>query len=200
MTAPDETWEDSQRLEADFWGACQNTFTEELKQLVYMDRMGFKRIHDGRGPYNWDGRGKSYIDIGGGPTSVVLKMVNATKRTVVDPCYYPDWVFARYHTCGIEVHRQKGEAIWVEPALLAFPYDVALIYNCLQHTESPDIIVSKARAIAAEIHMFEWIDLPAHPGHPHCLTEALLQEWTGQKGKTETFNGLNECFGRAWYC
>ena len=30
------------------------------------------------------------------------------------------------------------------------------------------------------------------------LTEALLDEWTGQKGRTIVLNGQHECYGKAW--
>ena len=125
----DETWKDSQRLEAGFWGTCANTYGEETKQLLYMDRMGFKASHDGKSPFSYDGGGLSYLDIGGGPVSVLLKFRNARRKMVIDPCLYPLWIYERYEEEGIEYLGAPGE-VAVLPDV-----DVALIYNVLQHGE-----------------------------------------------------------------
>jgi hypothetical protein len=46
--------------------------------------------------------------------------------------------------------------------------------------------------------LFEWIDIPAHDGHPHELTEASLNEWIGQKGNVITL-AESGCYGKAYY-
>ena len=208
-----ETWKDSQRLEAGFWGTCANTYGEETKQLLYMSRMGFKASHDGKSPFSFDGGGLSYLDIGGGPVSVLLKFRNAYKRVVLDPCQYPDWVYARYRADGIECIVLSAEDAIVPdesppnrccgtgPGMgLYMPrIDVALIYNVLQHVSDPQKVIENALRATRTLHMFEWVDMPAHPGHPHCLTQGKLEAWTGLKGAVEQFNGINECYGRAWY-
>ena len=188
-----ETWEESQKLEAGFWGTCANTYGEETKQLLYMNRMGFETIHNGKSPFSYNGHGLSYLDIGGGPVSVLLKFCNASRRIVVDPCPYPKWVYDRYKEEGIECVVCSGE---VEDLLSV---NVAFIYNVLQHVRDPQKVIENALRTTKILHMFEWINLPAHPGHPHCLTQANLESWTGFRGKVEQFNGTNECYGRAWY-
>jgi hypothetical protein len=190
-----ETWEDSQKVEAGFWGTCANTYGEETKQLVYMKRMGFSATHDGRSPFSYDGKGLSYLDIGGGPVSVLLKFRNARQRIVVEPCSYPFWVYGRYRAEGIEFFQVTGEDLDVT----RFPVDVALIYNVLQHVRDPKKVVRNAMEVSQTLHMFEWIDLPPHPGHPHCLTKEALEHWSGQKGTVEQFTGHNECYGKAWF-
>lgn len=182
-------------LEMRFWGNCSNTFGEELKQLVYLDRMGFHPSPTWRSPVSFDGGGKSYLDIGGGPCSVLLKFENAPRRAVVDPGDYPSWVATRYAQCSIIYVRSRGEEI----GDLTYPtFDVALIYNCLQHVEDPERIVRNAKTVAKGLKIFEWIDIPPHEGHPWMLTEALLNEWTGRKGTVEEMNESG-CVGRAWY-
>ena len=189
----DETWKDSQRLEAGFWGTCANTYGEETKQLLYMDRMGFKASHDGKSPFSYDGGGLSYLDIGGGPVSVLLKFRNARRKMVIDPCLYPLWIYERYEEEGIEYLGAPGE-VAVLPDV-----DVALIYNVLQHVSDPQKVIANALRSAKTLHMFEWVDMPPHAGHPHCLTQEKLEAWTGLRGKVEQFNGINECYCRAWY-
>lgn len=186
-------------LEMRFWGDCSNTFGEELKQLVYLDRMGFQSISTWRSPVSFDAGGKSFIDIGGGPCSALLKFENAGRRIVVDPGDYPSWVAHRYAQCKIIFTRGRGEDLLDYFTQLSLPtFDVALIYNCLQHVDSPERIIRNAKTVARELKMFEWIDIPPHDGHPWMLTESLLNEWTGQKGTVEEMNE-GGCVGRAWY-
>lgn len=194
-----ESWEDSQKEELSFWGDCADTYGEETKQLVYMRHMGFVQCHTWRSPVAFDGHGQSFIDIGGGPVSVLLKFINTSRRVVIDPCNYPPWVAHRYADCGIHFWRTAGEAFTPEAALLlAVKPDMALIYNVLQHTVDPERIIKNAIAVAKQLRMFEWIDMPPHPGHPHMLTEANLNLWTGRRG---TVGFINErgAVGKAWW-
>ena len=181
-------------LESRFWGDCSNTYGEETKQLLYLQLMGFQRVPTWRTQYAFDGEGKSYIDIGGGPCSVLLKFDNRSGM-VVDPAQYPAWVSHRYWDAGLNFFRHRGEDF---PMPVNVKYHTALIYNCLQHCDDPAKVIANARACANELVMFEWIDMPPHEGHPHMLTEALLNEWTGQKGRVFDLKGQSECYGRAW--
>jgi hypothetical protein len=185
-----------QALEMDFWQGCRNTFGEETKQLLYLRKMGFPLAPTWRSPYSFDAKGKSFIDFGGGPVSVLLKFDNLERSLVVDPAPWPDWVRARYEASKINLLSISAEDYDFGLGQL---FDVALVYNCLQHTQDPEKIVKNALASAKELRLFEWIDLPAHPGHPHCLSAADLERWTGKKGTTVQLNGENECTGRAWY-
>ena len=193
-------WEEAQRSEAQFWGQCLNTFCEETKQLTYLDRMGFRKYHDGRGPFAFDAKGKSFIDIGGGPCSALLKFNNLGQSAVMDPCLYPDWVYYRYRAAGITVLRQPAEDLnWPLEGSRVGLFDVALIYNCLQHTIDPERIIRNARAASLEVHIFEWVNIPSHKGHPQELTQSDLERWAGCRGTLETFVGQNECYGQAWF-
>lgn len=186
-----ESWRKAQEWEGSWWGNCCNVFGEEYKQLLYADRMGLEFFHDGKSPYNIDLRGKSVIDIGGGPSSLLLKCVNFSKAAVVDPMPMPDWVIARYVMANIAVLPEKGESLlWTE-------CDECWVYNVLQHTEDPALVIKSARR-AALIRIFEWIDTPVNVGHLHTLTEAKLNEWLGGEGKVEMVN-QNNCRGKAYY-
>lgn len=192
-------------LEKRFWSDCTRSLGEELKQISYLSRMGFPLVETWRSPFNYDAKGRSIIDIGGGPCSVLLKMENRGEEfLVVDPGDYPEWVDARYATAKIEVIGFPAEELldrtWGHLRLNVAPYDLALIYNCLQHCADPQKVVANARVASDDrLAMFEWIDLEPHEGHPHKLTREALNEWTGRTGVVEEFRGENGLWGRGWY-
>jgi hypothetical protein len=142
--------------------------------------------------YAFDVQGRSILDIGGGPTSMMLKCLNLKEGLVVDPLNYPEWTRQRYAIKNISVIVAPGED------LDESGWDEVWIYNCLQHTDDPRQIIENARAAAPVLRIFEWIDVPAHPGHPHELTEAKLNEWCGGKGGTVTL-AERGCYGKAYY-
>lgn len=172
-----QDWSKEQAFEADWWGDCCNTFGEELKQLAYARVMGIYP-GDWRGGDHWpvyDFGGTAVLDVGGGPNSMLLKADNFTFGVVVDPCSYPQWVSGRYAIHDI-VHRRE----LAEDELPRFQdqaFDIALIYNVLQHTLNPERIVREMTRVAKRIHLFEWVDTPPHPGHPHTLRSEDLASW-----------------------
>lgn len=185
-------WNNAQKWESDWWGNCANTLTEDLKQMTYARLMGLQFVnHDGH--LVIDLQGKSVVDIGGGPTSILLKCINFSNAVVVDPCDYPNWTTERYKTAGIKVNKQTGENIDV-----SINFDDVWIYNCLQHTIDPEKIINNARKIGEKLRIFEWIDEPTNAGHPHMLTESNLNRWIGQSGLAVQLSE-NECFGKAYY-
>lgn len=188
------TWKDDQEFERNWWGDCSNTFTEETKQLTYGYKMGLQVYSNaGKWPcYNLNG--KSVLDIGGGPVSMLLKCENrGPDCTVVDPCAYPVWIDERYASAGIRYIQDRGEN-----QLLNRKWNEAWIYNVLQHTEDPELIIYNARSVAPVVRIFEWIDIPAHEGHPQELKEEDLNKWLGGEGTTEWLNE-NGCHGRAYF-
>ncbi len=171
-------WTASQRWERDWHGNCANSLGEEIKQIAYAERMGLTFAHDGKTPYTIPMTG-SVVDIGGGPYSLLLKVVGRGRKVVVDPLEFPLWVYERYKAAGIDVLAVRGEDMRLEG------FDEAWIYNVLQHTEDPRRIVENACRAARVVRVFEWIDMPATPTHPQELTEAKLNAWLGGKGQTE---------------
>lgn len=180
----------AQEWERAWWGNCANTLGEEEKQLVYARLMGIEFHHDGKTPYAIDLNGKSVIDIGGGPASLLLKAANG-KMTVIDPCDYPEWVADRYAAAGIVFHRMRGEDI------SEGQFDEAWIYNVLQHVNDPAAVAENARRIARVVRVFEWISVPQSPGHPHVLTQQNLERWFGGHGDVVQLNE-NGCVGTCW--
>jgi len=165
-------WDKEQMFEADWWGDCTNTLGEQLKHLTYSRLMGMPIVNEG-GKYAIHQEGRDILDIGGGPCSMLL-YTRANKRTVVDPCPYPDWTKARYEAAGIELVRAPAEEFESKHV-----YDEAWCYNVLQHTQDPQQVIDVMLNSACMIRMFEWVDIPPHPGHPHELKSRKLVEWGG---------------------
>jgi len=182
------TWEADQRFEHEWWGTCQNTYGEETKQLIYAKLMGLVATHDGNSPFSFDMNGKSILDIGGGPSSLLLKCRNLKEGWVMDPCPYPRWVAERYNAARIIYMQLRGETLGPKA-------DEVWIYNVLQHTQDPEKIIKNARKLAPVIRIFEWINIPPHEGHPHMLTYENLNQWLGHKGLVGDLNGEGNCHG-----
>lgn len=192
-----DEWKEAQKWEKEWHGDCVNSFHEERKQFVYANRMGLDEFkYDDFGRINYNFGDRTVIDIGGGPYSLLLKS-SAKFRTVVDPCQYPDWVLARYKETGIYFCKVPAETINIFD-LKVKQYDIALIYNCLQHVIDPEKIIANVRKIAKEIRIFEWIDHGVSAGHLHNLKEDKLNLWLHGRGKVEQVNEIG-CRGKAYY-
>ena len=181
--------------EIEFWGDCSNTFHEEEKQLIYASRMGLYASKHGAHPPTFDIGGRSIIDIGGGPVSLLLKCVNRSKCAVVDPIIpeLPSWVFHRYFNSGIDVMSIRAEAL---PHDLSF--DEAWIYNVLQHVDDPGCVIRNALIVAKTVRIFEWIDIPAYEGHPNELRRDDLNRWFNGFGYVHQVNESG-AVGTAYY-
>ena len=173
--------ETAQEFERVWWGDCANTFGEEAKQLTYAPLMGLINTpRDGKWPV-YDLEGKSVLDLGGGPCSMLLKTVNGSTRVVVDPCSFPVWVGTRYAFSGITHLRESAEEFRTTER-----FDECWIYNVLQHVVDPQRVIETATRYASVLRIFEWIDMPPAEGHPHTLKAHLLDEWIGGgHGKTQ---------------
>lgn len=187
------------KFEESFWGDCTNTYSEEKKQFTYARFMGIQMVpHEYT--YYYTG-GKRILDIGGGPTSLLLKALDLKKAgrnsAVIDPIQYPKWCMDRYAMKGVDYIADYGENV-----LKHFPvkhdFDEVWIYNCLQHVTDPSIILDAAKHAAPVLRIFEWIDIPSHEGHPQMLTKEKMDAWIGQEGHTVQVYE-NKCVGRAYY-
>lgn len=134
---------------------------------------------------------------------MLLKTVNGGRLDIVDPCSYPVWVSMRYHEAGIGLYEMPAEGFASDA-----PYDECWIYNVLQHVESPRDVLETAKRHARILRVFEWLDTPPSPGHPHMLLAPQLDIWIngvnldgddrGGKGKTERVD-LNGAVGHCYY-
>ena len=175
-------------FEKDFWGDCCNTFGEDRKHYTYGNLMGLS--FDGFISYN--AHNKKILDIGGGPTSILLKTYNLAKGKVCDPVDYPQWTKDRYACKNIDVQVVGGEDIDETG------WDEVWIYNVMQHCEDPEKIIKNALRAAKVLRIFEWIDIPPHEGHPHTLTQQFLEDCIGQTGNVRLLNE-NGCEGKCFY-
>ncbi len=170
-------WKDDQKWEARWWGNCLNVYGEETKQRHYAKCMGLTELSNSQFSFYYDLAGRSVLDIGCGPTSLLLKCVNFGKAMAVDPLPYPAWVGERYKHAGVEYALVKGEDIDDEG------FDEVWIYNVLQHVEDPVAIINNAMRAGKIIRLFEWLEIGVAPGHPWNLLEDQMNEWLGGTGK-----------------
>lgn len=194
-----------QAWEGEWWGACTNSFGEEAKQISYAHRMGLVNTPQyGKWPV-YDLNGYSVLDLGGGPSSLLLKCVNGW-GAVVDPCPYPDWVADRYAAAGQHNHPEYEAAtiFYYQQTAEEFlnPYDAKLseawIYNVLQHVEDPEKVIATARASAHLLRIFEWVETETNVGHPHSLHAHKLNDWLGGEGAVEMIDE-NGAVGLCYY-
>ena len=185
---------EAQAWEKLWWASCNfSTFGEEAKQLTYANLMSLvNEPREGKWPV-YDLAGKSVIDLGGGPVSMLLKTVNGGTLTVVDPCPYPEWVGARYEAAGITQYEEGAEGFARDGG-----YDEAWCYNCLQHVESPEAVIATARRCAKRLRIFEWIETETNVGHPHSLHADELNRWIGGVGTVGMVNE-NGAVGLAYW-
>ncbi len=171
------SWENDQKWELDWWGTCLNTWGEEQKQRRYAECMGLIELSSSQFSFYYNLNGRSILDIGGGPVSLLLKCVNVKSGMVVDPLEYPDWIAKRYSHAGITYAQAPGEEITI------VGFDEVWIYNVLQHVRDPGLIIEKAKRAGKIIRIFEWLEIGEAPGHPHNLLEDQMNEWLGGEGK-----------------
>ena len=180
--------QDDHKFEIEYWGDCANTFDEDQKHFVYARFMEIPQSH-----YSFDAQNKRILDIGGGPSSMLLKCKNLAEGKVCDPIDYPEWTKLRYAGHNISVNVQPGETVDEEG------WDEVWIYNCLQHVESVERIINNAKRAAPVLRMFEWIDIPAHDGHPFELTKDMLDSIIALPGSGTVTLRESGCYGKAYY-
>lgn len=187
----ENVWKKATAWEQNWWGDCSNTIGEEIKQFYYASLMGldqYKKLTIKK-TYQFELNGKSILDIGGGPTSLLLKSVNFKRAVVLDPCNYPQWIKDRYKTHNIEFINKKAEEIDLKD------FDEVWIYNCLQHTEYPEKIIKNAIKAGKIVRLLEWVNTGTNVGHIHNLTKEFLDKYFN--GRIEKLN-KHGCFGNAY--
>ena len=189
-----EKWLEAVEWERRWWGDCANTYDEEIKQLEYASLMGlnqYREVSQGSGQNTqFNLRGKSVLDIGGGPVSLLLKCVNFKRAVVIDPCKFPAWVVERYKTHNIEFVNKPAEEVALKD------FDEVWIYNVLQHVADPDEVMWRAKEAGKVVRIFEWVDTGTNVGHPNNLTKDRLDKHFNGSLQTMKEKG---CHGTAYY-
>jgi 2-polyprenyl-3-methyl-5-hydroxy-6-metoxy-1,4-benzoquinol methylase len=183
MSIDKERWSTAQEREAAYWGNCNShvAYGEFLKQEVYGREMGVFAEY-GTPELELDMRGKSVLDIGGGPVSMTLRAFNAGQLVVVDPCKWPDCVLRRYDRHGINFLRCSGEELDEKFLSDETTFDEVWMYNVLQHVHNPELIVHNAvkriNPVGGVLRVYEWVWIPADVNcHPHTLTPEGMLNW-----------------------
>lgn len=183
-----DTWNKAQEWEASWHGNCVNSLGEELKQLVYAEKMGLKLAPNPKTPYSFNLEGKSILDIGSGAYSLLLKCENKGLCFAVDPLManFPKWVIDRYIISGIVPMKSAGEEL-LELAEFSDgqTVDEVWIYNVLEHVYEPRKIIENALSVSKIVRIFEWLDTRSNIGHPQTLIREELDLWLGGEGKVE---------------
>jgi len=192
-------WAEVQHHEAEYWGNClgMRAWGEFVKQEMYGREMGlFSDYGDEQGELNM--RGKSVMDVGGGPVSMTLRCINAGRLIVVDPCEWPASVLRRYQVYGIEFIQESGENLHAQSL---GQHDEVWVYNVLQHTQNPKAVLNNALARVKSggvLRLFEWLNIPADDCHPHVLTaEWLLNTLAGTRVEQIRIRRLKEYWSDA---
>ena len=200
MQEHNHTWEEAQTEELEFWNTPGAELGEQLKQLTYAPYIGINFYHDGNSPYVIDKSGKTVVDIGGGPVSMLLK-TNAKSKTVVDPCNYAKWVDDRYTTNDIKWVKKPAEDF------NATSVDEFWLYNVLQHTTSPQQIftnIYNSLVKGGVFRFLDWVETPTNVAHPITLTAEDIHVLLLQAGfeeplvKTDQINS-NGAVGKIAY-
>jgi glycosyltransferase involved in cell wall biosynthesis len=187
-------WEEANKWEEAWWGDCSNTADEEAKQVYYAEQMGIPRWNSNAVATLYDLGGKSILDVGGGPVSLLLKTRNRDRSVVVDPAKYPDWTMARYKAANIEYVQVRAEDMEFDEK-----FDEVWMYNVLQHVEDPSKIIQKIKQIGIKVRVFEWIETGLAKGHIHNLTQEFLEAEFGVRGKVVTAPWNSPQYpGKAW--
>jgi hypothetical protein len=157
----EEKWKEAQVWERNWWMKYRGSHPIEIDKNVFVSKMMF--LHDGV-------PGKSVIDIGCGPLSL-LQRLPVKSGVALDPIHYGDLEDV-YAQKGIKRIIKCGEDI---NAAEDGTYDEAWIYNCLQHVKDPQRIIENALEVAETVRIFEWIHIRPYTGHLHELTPELLE-------------------------
>lgn len=131
----------------------------------------------------YDLQGKSVVDIGGGPTSLLLRCKNFSRAIVVDPLPVTDAVKARYEECGIELVQLPAED-FIYPEKV----DESWCYNCLHHVFDPEPILNKMKLFSRKLRIFEALNTNKDIMHPHSYPIGYFDKILGTGGTTTDLN------------
>ena len=179
-------WHAAQREEIAWWGNCTNTANEEGKQLEYAEAMGLGVYQDRSRPhlsYPFNLEGRSVLDIGGGPVSLLLKCYNRGKSVVIDPGQWPKWVMDRYDAAKILYLPLRAEHLDASET-----FDEVWLYNTLEHCVDPEAVIKTALEHGRVVRVFEWVGDFQDDKHPNALTKEDLDRWLGQEGRIVEFD------------
>lgn len=159
-----EKWLNAQRLEREHHAYSVNDFDKYYAQYFDCYRQYFAHLG-----ISFDLRGKSVVEIGGGPYPALPYCLNYEYGYIVDPIEYATYsIFSD--------SRIKLRTITDLPKLVG-PVDEVWLFNCLQHVEDPNVILKWCVQYGKTIRYFEPINLPTDSMHLHTLTPELFDPY-----------------------
>jgi hypothetical protein len=179
----EDRWRQAQEAESEWWGRCLNTVEEDQRQLGYAVNMGLRVVSSQVRLQP----GLRVVDLGGGPSSLLLKAVGYEEGgcAVIDPLPVPQWVWDRYTEAGVALVR--GPVEWLPaPSYRSGagrppPYREAWFYDVLNSVIDPREFCRIARQIAGRVRFFEFLDMPVSTRRPHRITEEQIRGWLDLK-------------------
>lgn len=183
-------WEEAQAWEQVWWKSAtpEKLADEKRKQRTYAKLMGLPDSPRGLGPVR-------VLDLGCGPISMMTDY-ELGPSVGVDPLPMPATTVKTYTKNAITLINKKIEDA-IAGGELTGPFDEVWCYNCLQHVDNLELILSLMGSVAPSVRVFEWIDLGKCPGHPHTLTESqFLKSFPEDKWEHTIWNtGVLKGFG-----
>jgi SAM-dependent methyltransferase len=158
-------WEEAQQFERDWWGTepGQHWLEEIAKQQTYSRLMGL--------PDDLNMGNRTILDVGCGPVSMLLRATHGGALGV-DPLTLSEETKARYAQANVALCHDKAEDF--QPGK---HYDEGWMYNCLQHVDDPNKVMANLLNSVDSVRIFEWIEMPVYPGHPHTFTADQFEQW-----------------------
>lgn len=140
------------------------TYDAEFNKLNYSEKI-------------FDMKGRSIIDLCGGPSSLLLRCCNFSRAVVVDPGNFPDYISNRYKQHNIE---------WIKIPAEEFVYDQdfdeCLLYNALAHVYNPFLILLNAKKHCNTLRIIEGLYSGTNENHPQDLTQIGFEQTLNVKG------------------
>jgi len=182
-----DRWVIANEWESKYWDLEVYLDVHQIQtQYTFAYYMGLFNYRTTPNIHVFDLQGKSILDVGGGPYSILLKCINYKKAKIIDPCKFPEWIYQRYKSKNIEFENIMAEN------MNESGYDEVWIYNVLEHVYKPDIIVKNALKAGKIVRIFEWLTEGGHIGHPQTLTKDKLDLWFDSNGIEEKSENLEE--------
>ena len=167
-----EEWNKCQHYERESWGdnifvtpsngevIKQNTYAK-LLELVDSEQFNYINVNN-----------KSILDVGCGQTSLLLRTKNFKRAVGIEPLFYSNEVNQEYAKHNIQLIAIPAE----EMDFAENEFDEVWMYNVLQHTYDPTLILNKCFKYGKTVRIFEWLDIPPHEGHPHEFKQEYFEQ------------------------
>ena len=179
-------WRGSLEQEPDNIGGNHGCIVCHAKYFNLFEEYGMEDCEENKFNYDvpvFDLKGKTIVDIAGGPHSLLLRCENYNEAYVVDPGDFPDWIKDRYRSRGITLVSLPAEE-FVYPENV----DEVWMYNALTHFYQPQKAIEDAMKYSNVLRINEPLEAGCNINHPIWLTQFDLEQAIGQPGNVKEMN------------